>query len=200
VRSPDGIRSTITEDDFGDFWIVIPAQRHVLISLFLGVWLCGWVLGEFSAVFSLITRPPSLFLIFWLTLWTIAGLAGFLTLTWNIAGREVIRISEKFLEVRREIGPFAPSKTFEMSRIRSLRHSPFDLFAGPKETRVPIRRRVLGGSIAFDYESDFFSAIETHRFGIGLSEVESRRLIKTIHQRFKFPEASDVEPLPIHQG
>ena len=37
---------------------------------------------------------------------------------------------------------------------------------------------------------------DTVRFGMGLSEEESRRLIKTIKDRYKIPDDED-EPLPV---
>jgi hypothetical protein len=44
----------------------------------------------------------------------------------------------------------------------------------------------------------FDSGGRTHHFGVGLSENEVARLVKTIRQRFPIKdEPDDVEPLPV---
>jgi hypothetical protein len=48
------------------------------------------------------------------------------------------------------------------------------------------------GSIAFDHAGG------TQRFGVQLSETESRRLIKTIKDHYKIPDDKD-EPLPVER-
>jgi hypothetical protein len=54
--------------------ISIPTEKNIFIILFVVAWLCGWFLGEVSAIKSLFSvgyhRNDS-FLFFWLCAWTI---------------------------------------------------------------------------------------------------------------------------------
>jgi hypothetical protein len=195
------LRSTVYDDEFGGFRIVILPTPNWSRRLLLSLLLCVWALFEFITWREMISKGfQSPEPVFFLLLWTLGGAFAFVGLAWNFVGREVIRLSGKLMEVGWELGPFARSRTFEIARIRSFRYSPFlhnNSANRGKRNSSSSFCLVLETSIAIDYESDQLSPYETHRFGEGLSEIESRRLIKTIRQRFQFPEEPEVEPLPI---
>jgi hypothetical protein len=194
------LRSRISEDDFGGLRIVIPSHGNWFTQFFLMFWLCGWAVGEvIVSAMMIASRPTGFLLLIWLIPWTIGGGLAFSTLLWNFVGREVVLISKAGVEVRREVGPFSRSKQIDGSKIRSLRYSPILHAEHSRDLNQyqSRRRRVVHGGITFDYESDFFSRIDSLHFGFELQEMEARRLILTIRQRFDFPEEPELEPLPI---
>ncbi len=202
----DGLRSTVTEDEFGGFRIVIPAARNWFLRLFLPVWLCGWAVGEIAVPWSFLSGKAgdagsAVFLLVWLTFWTIGGTFALLALAWNWAGREVIVLTDRGMETRREIGPFSRSKAFELASIRGLRYAPaaYNPYAMGHDGMFR-QLGIGGGAIAFDHQPAHRVVPETRRFGDGLSEIEAKRLILTIRERFKFPEGPAIEPLPVQHG
>jgi hypothetical protein len=205
IVRPDGFRSTITDDEVDGFRVTIPVQRSWPLIIFLGVWLCGWAFGELTVSGTLIGSTifgvpkmkgqpaPQLIMLFWLTIWTIGGGVVIYILLWQLTGQEVIRLDDRVLEIRREVARLTRSRTFDLANVRNLRFSP-PLY-NPWNIRESWRTKLKfvgldAGSIAFDYGAG------THRFGSSLSELESRRLIKTIRERFKI-EDDPIESLPV---
>ena len=100
--------------------------------------------------------------------------------------REIIEIDGQTIAMRTE-GYFyyftrGSAQAFSLSHVRNLRYA-------------PDRRRSRGGgpygfSVAFDCKGS------AGRFGFNLSEVESRRLIKTIKARYPIPDDA-VKSLPV---
>ena len=106
------------------------------------MWLAGWVVGEVFAVGMLATITAALanifsehlpawhtdivsnggvafailFLVLWLTLWTIGGIAAITQLTRSLVGEDVIGLSESGFEVVRRAGPLPPA-----FRVRAVR-------------------------------------------------------------------------------
>ena len=165
---------------------------------------CGSADGPFGEFFAakelFLGRGFSPFLAIWLTFWTIGGGFAFSILGWSFAGREVILVSAKWLEIRRELFAFSRSRTFDFSTIRNLRYSPNIPRPGFKRSGFNGMETIFGsggGAIAFDVWTDPRRSPTIQRFGDGLPEIEARRLIKTIESRFKVPESPELEPLPI---
>jgi hypothetical protein len=118
------------------------ADRYATAG-FLGFWLCGWAAGEAFALWFLIKgaialltgEPPDpgrdpipwgpavmvgLFLIVWLTLWTVGGIAAaseFVRLLW---GRDRIVIASGRLRVTWSRWPFRAGREFERDTIRRI--------------------------------------------------------------------------------
>lgn len=198
-------RVTMTDDELDGFRITIPARPDWPLCLFYSFWLIFWVFGEVATPIVAIARlasgqdrpakglPPLFVLLVWFPFWTVGGLMVMFILWWNFVGREVILLSDGFLVVRREAGFFQRARSYDMAEVRNLRYAPlvFDAFArsGQWQAQFPMLGSG-GGSIAFE-QGD-----KTQRFGIGLSEAESARLIATIKQRHKIAE-DRAEPLPI---
>jgi hypothetical protein len=76
-------------------------------------------LGEWAA-FAL------LFLVVWLTLWTIGGLAALTELARSLVGADHVGLTDAGFEVIRRAGPFRRRAAFERSTIRRLRVRPRD--------------------------------------------------------------------------
>lgn len=213
----DIIRSRVTLDEINGLEITIPAARSRYIVAFLGVWLTGWALGEVMALAALVamalglpmgqgqviggTLPPSIFLTLWLAGWTVGGILVMEILAWQLRGREGIRIDPngEGLAVAR-LGGLLPrrKRTFPLHQIRNLRYAPSNPMAGfPFPSREALEAQlqwfgIAGGAIAFDHPGG------TARFGAQLSEMESRRLIKTIKEHYKIEDDQD-EPLPVER-
>ena len=67
-----------------------------------------------------------LFLLFWLTLWTVGGIAAVTQLMRSLVGEDVIGVTDSGLEVVRRAGPFRRRYAFDRSAIRRLRMRPHD--------------------------------------------------------------------------
>jgi hypothetical protein len=117
-------------------------------ATFLVVWLAGWALGEVVALGFLIMLIRSvvgsaaglpwpipggdwiaggaagfvlLFLLVWLTLWTVGGLAAFNELLRSLAGEDHISVQPAGVELVRRAGPLRRVRTFDRSLIRWVR-------------------------------------------------------------------------------
>jgi hypothetical protein len=121
-------------------------------AAFLSVWLVGWSVGEvvaitmLGAIFSsvagafsehlpawsaeLVTSGGSafllLFLLVWLTFWTIGGIAALTHLMRSLAGEDVIGLTDSGFELVHRAGPFRRRYAFGRSAIRRLRIRPHD--------------------------------------------------------------------------
>ncbi|MCR5612797.1 hypothetical protein, partial [Treponema sp.] len=90
-------RSTIEKID-GALQITIPARRHIFILIFIMAWFGGWAFGEFTVLNLLIdffnkkTAGVSMFVVFWLIAWTVAGFFVLKYILWMICGREIIKV------------------------------------------------------------------------------------------------------------
>ncbi len=123
-----------------------------ITAAFLSVWLAGWIVGEVFAIsmlgllFSSIAGAfrehlPAwsadlvasggvafalLFLLFWLTFWTIGGIAALTHLMRSLVGEDVIGLTDSGFELVRRAGPFRRRYSFDRSGIRRLRIRPHD--------------------------------------------------------------------------
>jgi hypothetical protein len=192
-------RSRITFDEIEGFRITIPVDPGCLeILAFLSTSI-AWTIGEviFVSMFLLsfqgIRQIPENSIplrALWAVGWTSLGLAAlFWGIPWS-GRREVIIIDGDELLIRRQDSSIGRAESYTLTRIRNLRYSPP---IGPFSPGYsPSDRPHFAGSIAFDYDQS------TIRFGPGLGETESRRLIRTIKDRYKFPDDRD-EPLPVER-
>jgi hypothetical protein len=116
-------------------------------AAFLAVWLAGWVVGEvvasgvligiFSSIFGArpFWFPPRdadflktggvalviLFLLVWLTFWTIGGIAAASQLVRSLAGEDTIALDADGFQLTRRAGPLRRRYMFERSAIRRIR-------------------------------------------------------------------------------
>lgn len=197
-------RVTITDDEVGGFRVTIPARPNVPLILFLSLWLCGWLIGEILVPLGALggimmardngDRVQGFVALFlWFPFWTVGGLLMLLALLWNIAGREVITLSDATLCTKRALGTYQRSRSYDLAGIRNMRFAPlvYNPFSMSGSWQYQFQMLgVAGGSVAFDHGG------KTYRFGNALPETESLRLIATIKQRFKIADDC-VEPLPV---
>jgi hypothetical protein len=165
---------------------VIPSRKNWFLILFFSVWLCGWFVGESTAIAQLLGHPfsgkaqPAGFLGIWLLFWTFGGIAVFATLIWQFAGREMIALSSMTLTHRVEAFGLGRTRTYRASEIHELRAS-INAFSGyGRSGRAGMPFGVGGaGSLVFDYGA------RTIRMAAGLDEAEARMLVKEFSTRLK---------------
>ena len=179
---PPGPRSTATETQDG-LQIFIPARRNWFLIAFLGFWLTMWLSIGGTAVFTFAARATrggfTLFTLAWSLFWAAAACATAYTWLWNVAGRDVVVVSDRALSVQRRIGPLPAGRRYEHAaeHVRDLRANP--VVAGPWGAFGSSMRwgGIGAGGIAFDYGS------RTQRFGDTLDEAEAKQLVELIKQR-----------------
>ena len=193
------IRSQVTFDECQGMRVTIPAEVDPAGAVMLGT--VGTVTGlafvllwcssrgiAFTKTLGLAVSVPT---------GSLLVLGGFSALTLALAAsvvlalhsREIIQIDGQTIAMRTEGYYYSfgrkAAQVFPLGDVRNLRYA-------------PERRR---GSSGGDFSVVFDCKRSTGRFGFNLSESESRRLIKTIRDRYKIP-GDQVDSLPVegHDG
>jgi hypothetical protein len=99
---------------------------------------------------------------------------GGLVISWNLAGREVVRVTPGELVLRKEVFGLGSPREFDRSQVADLRVAP--LVYNPWDWNAGLAVWGLGGTLAFDYGA------KTYRFGIGLDEAEAKMILAAIQQ------------------
>ena len=181
------------EEDRDALTINIPSKRRWVLVVFLGVWLCGWAVGEvFMAgillygVFSgdglwqeaenAVSIGLLIFMLAWLGCWTVAGLFAMYAWLWNIAGRQVVTVGVDAIRIENAVPICRRGKEYRLADVESLRVSPEQLTTWT--FREGMRFWGMGGGpLAFDYGA------KTVRFGAGLDEAEAKMILAVIASR-----------------
>lgn len=145
-----------------------PSHRIVPVILFLLLWLGGWSAGEYFALNEILSGGMSeadWFLIFWVTFWTIGGLAAWSFLLWQLFGVEQLFITGG--AVVHEIG---------LWRLLRRRVYPLDRVSGFQLSSKPTARNSTNRAITFKAGS------ETAGFGIGMSREEAETALAAIRR------------------
>jgi hypothetical protein len=177
------VRATIAGGPEG-LEIVIPASRNLVLAIFLGMWLAGWLMGEWNAIAQL-GRAAALdpFLVLWLAGWTAAGIAVAYVWLWTLAGRERIVMGTSTLRVKREVLGLGWTRAYPLSKIRNLRVTPRLTRPGSPNVAFGLAG-FTGGAIAFECEG------KTIRFGASLEDAEAHIVVERMRQRHNFPDAA----------
>lgn len=175
-------RATVSPT-FSPLAITIPARRHWFAIVFLPLWLVGWFMGETSAIRELSEGGDGagLFMVVWLTAWTVGGAFALLTLAWTIAGKEVLAVGGGVLTHRRQIGPIGITRAYDAQQVRDLRVTPVP---EPGWGRSNNPMSFTDGPITFDYGAT------TIRIGAGVDEAEAKSLVETLRGRGGFEVAN----------
>jgi hypothetical protein len=160
--------------------VVIPSRKNIAAILILSVWLSMWFTGETSSMgelFRQISKKGSIFLTFWISVWTFAGVVVFYHFFWMLAGREIITLTQGVLRIERKIFGVGSTKEYPLFAIKNFRVvsiEKLDLKRDPKS--LPKR----GGKIAFDFES------KTIGFASALSEAEAKEIFELFRKNYYF--------------
>lgn len=174
--------------------ITIPSRKNWFAIAFLGFWLMGWAFGEiavlgvvgtsiFAALSGKATEASagflgvSGFLLIWLAGWTVGGGFALYTFFWQVAGKEVIEVSNSAITIAQKIFSFSRPKEYESTHIQALRVSPPIQSMFSPWSNAGRFWGIGDGLIAFDYGA------KTYRFGSGLDEAEAKMILSEITQR-----------------
>ncbi len=173
-----------TSEDLIDILkITIPSRKQWFQILFMSFWMIGWAFGEVGALRSLISGEgfggPGLFMIVWLSGWTIGGGYVIYIISWQLFGNEIIQVSNSVITTSRSVLGFGFPKEYSSEYIKALRvstsSSSNDTFGWSRASRF---YGIGGGLIAFDYGS------KTINFGGGIDEAEAKQILSEIQQRY----------------
>ena len=190
----------------------IPSPKQYFMIFFLGFWLIFWTFGEFAAlgivfggILQLVLKNPvalqevgagglagllggGIFMLVWLTGWTIGGGLALYTFLWQLAGKEIVEVSYEMIKIQNAIFGVGRTKEYSATDIKDFRISPIaaenDLFGWTRTRSVWGRP---GGLLAFDYGA------RTFRFGGGVDEAEAKQILEKIVTRFPQYRANNSE-------
>lgn len=137
-RGPHGEVFSLTPTGWGRFifdvpflalWLAFWAVFEVVVIVLLGGMLAGMIASVFGITLSFASRltPDGslpfflLFLLVWLTMWTVGGIAAGTHFLRTVAGRDVISVSPEGLVIARRAGPFWRRRTVAHREIRRVR-------------------------------------------------------------------------------
>jgi hypothetical protein len=130
-RTGEGTRVTLRPCGVGRWFGVV----------FLAFWLCGWAVGELlagrfllalvGASLGLMPAPTSVpsglavvgigaFLLFWLSLWTVGGIAALSTCARSGWGVDVLTVDGSHWTLRQGVGPWGRSRRIDPTEVQNL--------------------------------------------------------------------------------
>jgi hypothetical protein len=196
IVQPTKERHTL-QDDGSLFKFTIPSRKNCIAIFYLGFWIIFWAFGEImvgsifsKALIGSYSKQISdnsagvsailfmgVFLFIWLTIWTAGGIYAIYTFLWQLAGKEVVEITNESIRYQRAILGLGRVKEYLTTHIKELRVSPLMV------THRLFGRSKVVGLIAFDYGA------RTYRFGEGIDEAEAKLILEKIFLRFPLLKA-----------
>ncbi|MBO6716637.1 MAG: hypothetical protein JJ913_01635 [Rhizobiaceae bacterium] len=172
------MRITIRETGDG-LGIHNPTRRQMPLILFLLLWLGGWSFGEYFALSEIFRSGTplagNLFLIFWVTFWTLGGLLAWWFVLWQLFGVERLFITGG--AVVHEIG---------LWRLRRRRVFAADAVRFENAANRPkMGNQFITGPIAYSTDGT------ERRFGMGMSAEEAEMALAAIRRHLPEEPASD---------
>jgi hypothetical protein len=168
--------------EIGGLSITISARRHWGIILFLAVWLCGWAMGESFALGTLLTgrlaagdAGAPAFLLGWLALWTLGGIAAWYLWLWCLTGEETIVIGPEAMSLRRSVLGIGRVRLVDMRGVRGVR-------AIDRGTGAVSRGRIVVETAGAPVS-----------FGVDLTESEADYVLGAIRSEVDIPDAARPE-------
>jgi hypothetical protein len=158
--------------------IRIKARRSWLVLGFLLVWITAWSFGGAAAAGQALMRFD-LFLMVWLVFWAFGWIFVAITIAWQLAGAETLRVVGGDLEIGHSVFGLARRRLFRGSEIRrlSVETGGADIFSQMHGIYPPFLSRVKSGSVKFDYGA------RTIRAASGLDEAEARLIVDHLRRR-----------------
>lgn len=104
-RPPEGRTIITTSSD--EITIEIPSYKNIIIIIFLSIFMFMWcyvelVLLLFFFVKTHMSVVESVFFGIWLLVWSVVGYIPGRVLLWNISGKEIIRIRNGILSIKKK--------------------------------------------------------------------------------------------------
>lgn len=184
MEKPYEGRATIT-DNYGTVDVVIPVKRQLFVTLFLGFWLCGWLVGEVFVLTMLLGGFSlggdgmfvSLFMAVWLTGWTVGGLFALRAFFWLLLGKEIITIGQGRMTINKKGLLFKKPKTYDMNDVKGMRVEAPASLGYNYGSRNSLNNTFAGGTIRFDY------GMKTVKFAGGIDEAEAKHIVKELKRK-----------------
>jgi hypothetical protein len=179
----------IVERNMGVLRILIPSARPAPVIMFLGVWLCGWAVGEFAAINALLGgktgKAAPGFLAFWLIGWTFGGGFAMIAWLWAMFGREIIVVDKQALRLRKQVLMWRRDREYAAANVGPLRIVETEMasLAGSRSSRRQ-QTPISTSPIAFAYGA------KTIRFGNGIDPAEAAQLIAKIEEALRPAKSS----------
>lgn len=150
----------------------IRTRKNIFLLIFLPFWLTGWTFAGVATITAIFNGTQEKgFLIIWLCGWFIGELFTICAWLWNAFGREVVSVGRGWFEYRREL--FGQAITKEAIPVKELSNLRAAGFYGDmwSFSNSMSAWGFSGGVIAVDRGWD------SYRFGIGLEEKEAVALV-----------------------
>lgn len=114
-------RVTVLREAKGEAFRV-RTQRHVIVLIFLAVWLVFWSQAGLPALrFEM--AFPGVFMTLWLVGWAWGMMIAPMGLAWMLWGSETLAVVDRDLHVHKRIWPWSRRRVYEGRRIHALRLS-----------------------------------------------------------------------------
>jgi hypothetical protein len=158
-RSSEPTRITIRETGDG-LGIHVPTVKQIFVILFMLVWLTGWAVGEWFALSEIASggiNAGTIFLVFWVSIWTLGGGAVIFAIGWQLFGSERMFVTAGAVVTDWGFGPFRRKTVWAPGEATKFRKATSTLRKG---------RLVPGRGIAFEAGGD------TRTFGSTMTEQE----------------------------
>ena len=123
----------------------------------------------------------SLFLLVWVTFWTLGGLFAAGVVLWNLFGSERLFVTEGMLVHSVGFGPFRRKRIYPLDEVGDFR---VDTRGDPATNAIPL------GSIGYR------AGGARHTFGIGMTRAEAEASLAAIRRALPFPDGGDFPPPP----
>jgi hypothetical protein len=157
--------------------------RKAFVGLFLAVWLCGWFLGETSALREIFFghgKRPALFLVFWVVLWTVFGAFASLAFLFNFWGSESLELTSGELVVRRHLFGFAHRRSIPAQDVVGVRFVDRALAPRSRISHIAIESKRGVFEVARGFSSnDAKTAVEALRRALNLPDPPERSALDT---------------------
>jgi hypothetical protein len=156
--------------------LTIPAVRNIFIMLFMSFWLTMWTIGGIAAMGTLMLRFE-LFLVFWLMAWALGWLAASSTLAWMFAGKQVLRVVDQDLEVGLKILGFERRKVYQGREVRQIGVAPVTDWPMRRGPQLPFGVFGATGAVQFTYGA------RTRFLAAGMDQAEAGQIVDWLKKR-----------------
>lgn len=119
---PYPVRSTVSEES-GALRVTIPMRRSVFVFLFVLAWLVLWTFGGIS-IGKQVLQKFNLFEAVWMCGWVLGEVIATYTLTRMLGGHDILQFYDGILALRKEAFGLGISKRYSIPEVRNFRFRP----------------------------------------------------------------------------
>lgn len=163
--------------------ISVPSKKNWFLLLFSSIWLIGWLVG-FMFTFGMIFLrdinddiSSSLFIYFWLFMWTVGGLFIIFILLWGYFGKETFTTENNYVKFEKTVFGIGKKAKFEKTELRNFRtniNENSNWFYGNQMVMYGLGP----GNIKFDY------GLKSYSFAAAVDEAEANYIVGLLKEIF----------------